>query len=157
MKSQKLDIRLHPQPKPDWAKRLGPLGVGLVALAKYKTAAIILLTKGKFLISALAYLGLYWAMYGWWFAVGLTGSVFLHEMGHFVVARRFGFAAEMPMFIPGFGAYVKWNGAGVDPNVRAQISLGRAVFWILIRPDCLWDLPVEPVTPSGWPWRSSRA
>ncbi len=128
---QKLDIRLHPQPKPDWVKRLGPLGVGLAALAKYKTAAIILLTKGKFLISALAYLGLYWAMYGWWFAVGLTGSVFLHEMGHFVVARRFGFAAEMPMFIPGFGAYVKWNGAGVDPNVRAQISLAGPFFGFL--------------------------
>lgn len=128
---EKLDRKLAPQPKTDWTKRLGPLGVGLAALLKYKTAALVLLTKGKFLFSALAYLGIYWAMYGWWFAVGLTGSVFLHEMGHFVVARRFGFMAELPMFIPGFGAYVKWNGAGVDANVRAQISLAGPFFGFL--------------------------
>jgi Zn-dependent protease len=128
---EKLDRRLAPQPAVDWKKRLGPVGVGVAALAKYKTFLFVLLAKGKFLISALAYLGLYWAMYGWWFAVGLTGSVFLHEMGHYLVARRFGFAAELPMFIPGFGAYVKWNGAGVDPNVRAQISLAGPLFGFL--------------------------
>jgi Zn-dependent protease len=128
---EKLDRRLAPQPQTDWKKRLGPVGVGLAALAKYKTAALIFLTKGKFLISALAYLGIYWAMYGWWFAVGLTGSVFMHEMGHFLAARRFGFAAELPMFIPGFGAYVKWNGLAVDPNVRAIISLAGPFFGFL--------------------------
>lgn len=127
----KLDRKLSPQPKTDWKKRLGPLGVGVAALAKYKTAVLILFTKFKFLVGALAYLGLYWAMYGWWFAVGLTGSVFLHEMGHFLVARRFGFAAELPMFVPGFGAFVKWSGAGVDPNVRAQISLAGPFFGFL--------------------------
>lgn len=125
---EKLDRRLSPQPKTDWKKRLGPLGVGLAALLKYKTAAFLLLTKFKFFFSILLYLGLYWRMFGWWFAVGLTGSVLLHEMGHYVMARRFGFSAELPMFIPGFGAYVTWNGAGVDPSVRAQISLAGPLF-----------------------------
>lgn len=126
---EKLDRRLSPQlPKTDWKKRLGPIGVGLAALVKYKTFALVLLTKGKFLLSILLYLGMYWSMFGWWFAVGLTGSVLLHEMGHYVMARRYGFAAELPMFIPGFGAYVKWNGAGVDPNIRAQISLAGPLF-----------------------------
>lgn len=127
---EKLDRRLHPQPKTDWTKRLGPLGVGVAALAKYKSV-LLLLVKGKYLFSILLYLGLYWAMYGWWFAVGITGSVFLHEMGHYLVARRFGFRAELPMFIPGFGAFVKWSGAGVDPNVRAQISLAGPFFGFL--------------------------
>lgn len=127
----KLNARLSPSQKKAWSKRLGPLGVLLAALAKFKTAALILLTKGKFLFSILAFVGLYWSLFGWWFAVGLTGSVLLHEMGHYVMVRRFGFTAELPMFLPGFGAYVKWNGAGVDPDVRAQISLAGPLFGFL--------------------------
>jgi Zn-dependent protease len=124
----KLNARLSPSQKTAWTKRLGPIGVLLAALAKFKTAALILLTKGKFLLSILAFIGLYWSLFGWWFAVGLTGSVLLHEMGHYLMVRRFGFTAELPMFLPGFGAYVKWNGAGVDAGVRAQISLAGPLF-----------------------------
>ncbi len=125
---QKLDVRLRPKTQGEWTKRLGPFGVGLAALAKYKTVAFVLLTKGKFLLSILAFLGVYWALYGWWFALGLTASIFMHEMGHYVVVKRFGFAAELPMFLPGFGAYVKWNGGNADPGVRAQISLAGPLF-----------------------------
>jgi Zn-dependent protease len=128
---QRLDARISPKAQTDWKKRLGPLGVGLAALAKYKTALLVLLTKGKFILSILAFLGVYWSLFGWWFAVGLTGSVFLHEMGHYLMARRFGFAAELPMFLPGFGAFVKWNGAGVEPGIRAQISLAGPLFGLL--------------------------
>ena len=125
----KLNARLSPRAK--WTKRLGPLGVLLAALAKFKTVLFALLIKGKFLISILAFVGVYWSLFGWWFAVGLTGSVLLHEMGHYLLVRRFGFSAELPMFLPGFGAYVKWNGAGVDPGVRAQISLAGPLFGFL--------------------------
>jgi len=109
----------------DWKKRLGPLGVAVAALIKYGP---VILLKGKFFISILLFLGMYWTLYGWWFAVGLTGSVLLHEMGHYLMVRRFGFSAELPMFLPGFGAYVKWNGANVDLSVRAQISLAGPLF-----------------------------
>lgn len=130
---EKLDARLAPRPahKADWKKRLGPLGVLIAAIIKYKTLALVLLTKGKFLISILAFVGLYWSLFGWWFAVGLTASVFLHEMGHYLVIRRRGFAADLPVFIPGFFAYVKWRGANVDPGVRAQISLAGPLFGFL--------------------------
>jgi Zn-dependent protease len=124
----RLDERLNPKPKVNWTKRLGPLGILLAFLAKFKTVALVLLTKGKFLISILAFVGFYWALFGWWFAVGLGGSVLLHEMGHYVAVRRFGFRAELPMFIPGLGAYVKWNGANVDAGIRAQISLAGPLF-----------------------------
>ena len=125
---EKIDARLAPKPAVDWKKRLGPLGILLAALAKYKTLALLLLTKGKFLISILLFLGVYWGLYGWWFAVGLTGSVLLHEMGHYIMVRRYGFAVQLPMFLPGFGAYVKWNAPNVDPGVRAQISLAGPLF-----------------------------
>ena len=123
-----------------WGKRLGPLGAGGALLAKYKWLAF-LFTKGKFLLfgltklktilSLLAFLGLYWAMFGWWFAVGFVGSIFVHEMGHYVMVRRYGFAAEGPVFLPGFGAYVRWRGANVDPVVRARISLAGPFFGLL--------------------------
>ncbi len=128
---EKIDIRLNPKPKVNWKKRLGPFGVVIAFLAKFKTVALLLFTKGKFLISILAFVGLYWAMFGWWFAVGLTASVLIHEMGHFVMVRRFGFKAELPMFLPGLGAYVKWQGANVDVGIRAQISLAGPFFGLL--------------------------
>jgi Zn-dependent protease len=125
---EKIDAKLAPKRPVDWKKRLGPLGILLALLAKYKTLALVLLTKGKFLLSILAFLGVYWSLYGWWFAVGLTGSVLLHEMGHYFMVRRYGFAVQLPMFLPGFGAYVKWNAPNVDPAVRAQISLAGPLF-----------------------------
>ncbi len=100
----------------------------LLLLRSSKQLLLILLTKGKFLISILAFLGVYWGLFGWWFAVGLSASVLLHEMGHYIAVKRFGFKAELPMFIPGFGAYVKWSGVNVDPGVRAQISLAGPLF-----------------------------
>jgi Zn-dependent protease len=126
---EKLDARLSPKRAPtDWKKRLGPLGVAIAAVLKYKSALLLLLAKGKFFISILLFLGLYWARFGWWFAFGITASVLLHEMGHYFMVRRFGFSAELPMFLPGFGAFVKWNGANVDSGVRAQISLAGPLF-----------------------------
>lgn len=127
----KLDARLAPQPKKDWRKRLGPFGILLGFLIKFKTAALILLTKGKFLFSMLAFVSVYWALFGWWFAVGLSLSVLMHEMGHYVVVRLYGLKAELPMFLPGLGAYVKWQGANVDTGVRAQISLAGPFFGFL--------------------------
>lgn len=128
---QKLDQRINPQPRPDWRKRLGPLGVVIAFLAKFKTAILILLTKGKVFFSLFAFFAVYWAMFGWWFALGMCGSIFIHEMGHYLMVRRFGFRAELPMFIPGFGAYVKWNGSNVDPGIRAQISLAGPLFGLI--------------------------
>jgi Zn-dependent protease len=143
---EKLNYKLNPIPenspkRTDWRKRFGPLGVVIAALVKFKTLGLLFLTKAKFLLfglthfkmifSVLAFLGVYWALFGWWFAIGFTVSIFLHEMGHYLVARRFGFAAELPMFIPGLGAYVKWAGAGVAPGIRAQISLAGPLFGLI--------------------------
>ena len=127
----RLQVSLAPKPKTDWRKRWGPLGVLLLALTKFKTILFVLLTKGKFLFSMLAFLSVYWALFGWWFAVGLSACVLLHEMGHYVVVRMFGLKADLPMFLPGLGAYVKWQGTNVEPGVRAEISLAGPLFGFL--------------------------
>lgn len=110
------------KPQHPWAKRLGPLAPLAVLLAKLKTLFFALL-KLKFLFSFAAFLGIYWALFGAWFGIGFAVMILLHEMGHFVEVKRRGLPAEMPVFLPGVGAYVKWQALGVSTEVRALISL----------------------------------
>lgn len=115
---------IHPEGKPPqpWARRLGPLAPLLLLLGKAKTV-LFALFKLKFLFSFAAFLGVYWAVYGAWFGIGFAVMILLHEMGHFVEVKRRGLPAEMPVFLPGFGAYVKWQALGVSAEVRALVAL----------------------------------
>jgi hypothetical protein len=51
-------------------------------------------------------MGVYWTVFGWWFAAGLIASIYIHEMGHVAALHRLGIRASAPMFIPGIGAMV---------------------------------------------------
>jgi Zn-dependent protease len=120
----------HPSVLPDrsdvnkrtWAKRLAPLGAAAAILAKFKTALFALL-KFKFLLSFAAFLGVYWAAWGMKFGVGFGLLVLIHEMGHFVEIKRRGLPADMPVFLPGLGAYVRWQAMGVPLGTRSAIAL----------------------------------
>jgi len=79
--------------------------VALFALTKAKFL-LLGLTKLSTLGSMLAFLGVYWSMFGWKFALGFVLCIYVHEMGHVAELRRFGIAASAPMFIPGLGAFV---------------------------------------------------
>ncbi|HXA84305.1 MAG TPA: site-2 protease family protein [Candidatus Dormibacteraeota bacterium] len=97
---------------PLWAKRLGPLGPILLALLKFKS-----------LFSFVAFFGFYWTIWGPKFGIGFAVLILIHEMGHFIDIKRRGLPADMPMFLPGLGAYVKWNALGVSLETRSAISL----------------------------------
>lgn len=97
---------------PEWAKKLGPLGPILLALLKFKS-----------LFSFVAFFGFYWSLWGAKFGIGFAVLILIHEMGHFIDIKRRGLPADMPMFVPGFGAYVKWNTLGVSLETRSAISL----------------------------------
>ncbi len=101
-----------PNATPDWAKRLGPVGPILLALLKF-----------KWLLSFVAFFGVYWSLWGAAFGIGFAVLILVHEMGHFIDIKRRGLPADMPMFLPGLGAYVKWNALGVSLETRAAISL----------------------------------
>lgn len=118
-----------------WTKRLGPFAPILVAAAKFKTA-FFLLFKLKFLLGFVTFFGLYWALYGWKFAAGFTLSILIHEMGHYVAVRRRGLKADLPMFLPGLGAYVRWYNQGMPLSVLAEIALAGPLFGLVAALAC---------------------
>src|SRR5205807_9621247 len=109
--------------KKSWAGKLAPLGGLAVLMAK--------ILKLKFLFSLMAFMGFYWAAWGAKFGIGFAVLILIHEMGHFIDIKRRGLPAEMPVFLPGFGAYVKWQALGVSLETRAAISLaGPLAGWL---------------------------
>jgi Zn-dependent protease len=133
--------RLNPEsgtapPPPEsntWKKLIGTLGVAGAILWKFKALVLLVLTKGKFvlfgltkmktLLSMFASMGVYWALYGWRYAVGIVISIYIHEMGHMWAFRRFGVPATAPMFIPMFGAFIRGQAPIPTPHAGARIGL----------------------------------
>jgi Zn-dependent protease len=109
--------------RPAWARRLGLLGiVALFAVTKGKFLLLGLTKSGTFL-SMMASFGVYWAAWGWKFALGLVASIYVHEMGHVAAMRRYGIEATAPMFLPGVGAMVRSKQYPVDPVENARVAL----------------------------------
>jgi Zn-dependent protease len=131
---------------PAWTRKLGPFAP--VALLLLKGKFFLSLLKLKFLLSFASFAGIYWALYGFKFGFGLAALILVHELGHYVEVRRRGLSADLPMFIPGFGAYVRWSAVGVNADTRALVSLAGplagaigaglcALIWMQTR-DGLW-------------------
>ena len=114
----------------NWWRDKAGMGIGPLLL--------LLLTKGKFLLlgltkmgtllTMLASLGVYWAIYGWAFALGLVISIYIHEMGHVAAIRGYGFPAGAPMFIPGFGAFIQMRGVALPPIPDSRIGLAGPLY-----------------------------
>jgi Zn-dependent protease len=104
-------------------------------------ATVGLLIKFSFVFfkfaSILVAVGGYALIWGWRFAIGVVFLILVHEMGHYVEARRLGFHPEWPVFIPFLGAYVAFKDARMNPWQNAKISLagplvgglGAAAVW----------------------------
>src|SRR5262249_19706981 len=120
---------------PRWVTALGPIGL---ILWKVKALAVLVVTKGKLLVfgltkigtlfSMMATLGLYWTRWGFAFALGFVVSIYIHEMGHVDALRRCGIAATPPMFVPGFGAFVRLKQRVLNPIEDARIGLAGPVW-----------------------------
>jgi Zn-dependent protease len=118
------------QQGPNWRGRArkgaGPL-VGLgVALAKWS----IVLVKFSTIFIAVAAYALIW---GWKFAVGVVVLIFVHELGHFLEAKREGLNPKLPVFIPFMGAYVRYTRGHPWQTARVAIAgpiLGAAAAFV---------------------------
>jgi Zn-dependent protease len=78
-----------------------------------------LTTGGTMALSVAAYA---W-VFGWAYAVGFVALIFVHEMGHYVAARRRGLAVGMPTFIPFVGAWIALRDLPHDAETEAYIGL----------------------------------
>ncbi len=114
--------------------------VATLALAvwKFKFLAVLLLTKGKILLlgltkastflSMFVTAGLYWSVFGLWFAVGLVLSIYVHEMGHVFALTRYGIHAGAPLFVPGLGAFIRLKQELTDPKQDARVGLAGPIW-----------------------------
>jgi Zn-dependent protease len=106
----------------DWRGRLrklfGPLLAGALALAKW---SFVLVKFGSIFIA----IGGYALIWGWKFAVGFVALLLLHELGHFVEAKREGLNPRLPVFVPFLGAYVRYTRG--NPWQTARIALAGPI------------------------------
>lgn len=138
VKSRIQNIDLQLSDKSVWAKRFAKLGPVGVLLWKFKTFALIALTKGKLLLlgltklstfaSMLAFFAVYWGLYGWRFALGFVLSIYIHEMGHVIALRKYGIAATSPMFIPFVGAMVRLKQYPANEAQDARVGLAGPIY-----------------------------
>lgn len=98
------------------------------------------------LVSLIAFGVFFATQFGVEFAVGLSALILIHELGHYVDIRRRGLPADMPMFLPGLGAYVRWKAQGVSLETRAAISLAGPLAGLLAAIACaaLYYATAEP-------------
>jgi Zn-dependent protease len=151
--ANELDARYEPYEPSDWGpvkheprfRILRKLAAPFVFLAvmfwkfKFVLAAIfkfkIFTTSASMLVSLAAYA---W-IWGWKFALGLILLLFVHELGHFVEAKRQGLDVGAPIFIPFLGAAILLKENPLDAWREAQIaiagpilgSIGAAVVWLV--------------------------
>jgi Zn-dependent protease len=126
-------IRAHLEklkpPETAWWKK-GAAGIGPALLLLFTKGKLLLLglTKLSTLLSMLAFAGVYWALYGWTFAVGMVISIYIHEMGHVITLREYGIPASAPMFIPGFGAFIRLKQLHITPIQDARVGLAGPIY-----------------------------
>ncbi len=83
----------------------------------------VLTTGGTMIVSVLAYT----LVWGLPYAFGLVLLIFVHEMGHYLAARRRGLEVGAPTFIPFVGAWVAMKDMPRDVETEAYIGLAGPV------------------------------
>jgi len=79
-----------------------------------------LATSGGTMLLSLA---VYATIWGWPYAAGFIALMFVHEMGHFVAARRCGLNVGAPTFIPFVGAWIELKDQPVDVRTEAYVAV----------------------------------
>lgn len=94
---------------------LGPLVAGAIALAKF---TFVLVKAGSIFIAV----GAYALFFGWPYAIGIVVLILLHELGHYLEAKREGLKPRLPVFVPFLGAYVQYTRGNPWQTVRVAIA-----------------------------------
>lgn len=94
---------------------VGPVIAGAIALAKW---SFLLVKAGSIFIAV----GAYALIWGWKFGVGIVALILLHEMGHYLEAKREGLSPKLPIFVPFLGAYVQYTRGHPWQTVKVAIA-----------------------------------
>jgi len=105
------------------------------------------LTGGSMLLSLIVYA----FVFGWRYAAGFIVLLFVHEMGHYIAARKRGLDVGAPTFIPVVGAWIELKQLPHDAETEAFVGLGGpllgsvgalACYFIALSYDATWLLAV---------------
>lgn len=138
---------------------VGILGVLVLLLVKFKSAILLALPflkgslifakMGKFagtFVSMLLTVLIYMQAYGLPFAVGFVMLIFLHELGHSLMAKYEGLDVSAPMFIPFVGAFIRMKELPKSAMTEAKIAMGGPVLGSLAAFACygLYQITKDP-------------
>jgi Zn-dependent protease len=132
---------------PDYTPReyqpIQPRGTDWRGLAKKLVTPFVVLFGILLKVGSLAKFGTVFIAFGgyallwsWKFALGFVLLIFIHEMGHWIEAKREGLNPQWPVFVPFLGAYVKHTGGNPWQTARVAIAgpivggLGALAFWV---------------------------
>ena len=91
----------------------------LLALLAAGKFGKFLMTGGTMLISVFAYS----FIFGWRYAVGFVLLIFVHEMGHYIAAKKRGLNVGVPTFIPFVGAWIQLKEQPMDAETEAFVGI----------------------------------
>ncbi len=122
-----------PEPDPGYSPVRRPRTAREVLARIWAPIAAIVGAAVKFGFLTLKFFGIfisvggYALIWGWKFAVGFVLLILVHELGHYVEAKRQGLSPALPVFVPFMGAYVALRNVPFDPWRNALVSLAGPV------------------------------
>jgi Zn-dependent protease len=130
-----------PSPEPATpARRRGILGTILAGGLAVLKGGYLLLKLGAFkgtLITMLISVVVYSIFFGPLFAIGFVLLLLVHEMGHYLMAKRLGQSVSAPVFIPFLGALINMRRQPASVQQEATMALagptvGTAASWLCL-------------------------
>lgn len=102
----------------------------------------LMTTGGTMLLSV----GVYAWMFGWPYAVGFVVLLLIHELGHYIAARRRGLDVGAPTFIPFVGAWIELKSLPHDAETEAYIGMAGPLIGSLGALACFYLGRIEDST-----------
>jgi len=118
------------RPVPHLGPRLSPVRPSRLQIALFLLTVVSTLLVGALHEGVDPFAAPFAWLHGLPFAIALLSILFVHEMGHYVTARRYGVEVTLPYFIPAptllgtFGAFIRVRSAIADR--RALVAIGAA-------------------------------